>query len=400
MIDQYASTPEYSSGAGERFYYLAPYFAEAGFEVEILSGSYNHLFITYPKTPKLFNVENIPGGIFHWVRLRRYKGESLSGRLLSWFEFLVKLFFFKIKQPPRIVVVSSMSLFPFIYGYYLKKRYGAKLILEIKDIWPLTIVDLGGNSPKHPFVKLLGWLEKFAYKKADMLVSVMPDLKRHVKETINMDKEVCWIPNAISVVEGAEPEEKNTQVPVLDPNKFNVIYTGKLGVANAMEYVVRSAKYLKDIPQIMITIVGEGPDKEGLMKIAEENGLTNVKFLPKVKKPEVQKILLQADCCIISWRNRKIYSYGVSANKYNDYMLAGKPMISASSIFNDPVTISGAGLQVEPENAEKIAAAIVSLFAMNPDERKAMGSKGTSYVMSNQTYNRISKSYIGIFNRI
>lgn len=399
IINQYAGTPSYSSGAGERFYYLAPYLKKAGFDVIILSGSFNHLFVHLPECKGLFTEEKIPGGAFVWVKLRKYKGKNFLGRLFSWFEFLVKLFFYRISGPPEIVVVSSMSLFPVIYALYLKRRFGSKFILEVRDIWPLTPKELGGYSKRHPFIFFMERLEKLAYSKADALISVIPGFKKHVAEVLGKEKHASWIPNAIA----ASPENvvgKTLEKIYLDRSKFNLVYAGAIGIANAVEYIVEATACLKHLPQISISIVGEGPEKLALKKLAESKGLHNLHFFPKVKKQEVASILAQADACIIVWRNLKLYSFGVSANKYNDYMLAGIPVISSSNIAVDPVLMSGGGIQVEAENPVKIAEAIEALYRMSKEEREALGEKGKQFVLATQTYEKVAEKYVTELNNL
>ncbi|MCR9134047.1 MAG: glycosyltransferase family 4 protein [bacterium] len=397
VINQFASTPAYSSGAGERFYYLAPFFDRADYNIKIFSGGYNHLFLAYPKTPLLFNREDIPGGQMIWIKMRHYSGESFVGRFLSWFEFLFKLFCFRFekKDVPDIVLVSSMSIFPVFYALYLRIRFSTKVILEVRDIWPLTPIELGGYSKHNPFIRMMSWVEKYSYRKVDKLVSVLPGFSRHVETVISVEKDISWIPNACSPI-FENIESHSTPLYKLDSQYFNILYTGAMGIANAMEYVIKAAQLLEENKTIRFILIGDGPEKETLQ--LQYSHLSNVAFLPKVSKNNLHSIISQADATIISWRNKKLYEYGVSANKYNDYMLASKPIISASNIKDDPVILSGAGIQAEAENPNSIAKAVQELFKMSPQARIDMGKKGKEFVLANQTYEVIAKKYIRIIN--
>ncbi len=397
IINQYASTPKYSTGAGERFYYFLPYFKEYGYESTVLSGGYNHLLFNFPSSDKLFNREFVPGGIFIWVRLRKYNENSFLGRLVSWFEFLVKLFTFSINSvhPPSIVVVSSMSLFPIIYAFWLKKLFKSKVILEIRDIWPLTPVQLGGYSPRHPFILLMSWLEKKAYKNADYLISVLPGFHIHADNIVGFKKPFSWIPNGIHLV-----DHKKIKYKCNYSSTFRVMYTGALGIANAMEFVILAAMKIQEYRDIKICIVGDGPARPELEKLVKDNNLDNVKFVNKVPKDQIIQMLNDTDVCVISWRNKSIYQYGVSANKYNDYMLAGKPIISASNVKDDPVQIANCGIQVKAESPQAIVEAILKLRNMSIKEREVLGTNGRNYVMENQTMEKLAKKYISVFKEI
>ncbi|HBE41704.1 MAG TPA: hypothetical protein DDW27_10970, partial [Bacteroidales bacterium] len=380
--------PEYNTGAGERHYYIASKLAELEYDFTIVSGSVNHLFIKNPETSGLFSEESFHGGRFIWVKLRNYKPESLYGRLFSWFEFLFKLFSLPVrKYKPDLVLVSSMSLWSSWYGIYIKRRLRIPFVLEIRDIWPMTPVQVGGISKFNPFIIIFGFLEKLAYYQADAFISLMPGFYKHLTKTIKRTKCVHWIPNAIErnlLCEVAQKTNRHCN------GKFTIVYAGALGYANAMECFIKAAILLASY-EIDFLIIGDGPERAKLEVMAFD--YPKIKFVNKVKKTEVLKVLLNADAGFISWGNYELYNYGVSANKYNDYMLAKLPIISSSNIPDDPVVLAGCGIQVPSGDANKIAEAILNLASLSVNEREKLGENGYSYVMSNNTYEKISKQY-------
>lgn len=392
IINQFASTPEYSTGAGERFYYLVNYFQKNKIDSVIVSGSSNHLMVKKPKLKRIFTLENIPGGKFVWLKLTNYKKENFIARVFSWFEFLLKLFFFPIDKssPPQVVIVSSMSILPSIYALFLKKRFKSKFILEVRDIWPMTPIYLGGYSKYNPLIIFMGIIEKIAYSNADEIVSVLPSFNLHLKKFQKDIGNFTWIPNAI---ENSKIIQRQKNVQIGD-NKFRVIYAGALGIANAMKFVIMAANLLKSHPEIEFNILGDGPEKANLINYSKELGLQNINFLEKVSKSEVSEFLNKSDLCIISWNNSPLYKYGVSANKYNDYMLASKPIISASNIDSDPVLISNCGIQVNPEDPKAIANGILYIQSLTVEERNKLGENGYNFIVNNQTYEIISARYI------
>jgi glycosyltransferase involved in cell wall biosynthesis len=393
VINQFASTPKYSSGAGERFFFLSRYFKQEGINSTILSASYNHLFKELPKTKGLFTREEIEGGQLIWVKVRTYDANSFFQRFWSWVEFLLKLFFFNVRQKPDVILVSSMSLLSFFYGYYLKLRFKVPLILEVRDIWPLTPISLGGFSKYNPFIWVMGRIEKFAYKKADHLVGLMPEFSNHVAEVLGSGEKVRWIPN------GFEPglSEPDFEFPLPSiKDKFIVVYAGAIGIANEIEHLIQAANLLQDRNDIHFCIVGDGPEKIKLM--AQTKGNTNVHFVSKMSKASVGEFLKYCSVCFIGWQNKDVYKFGVSANKYNDYMYAGKPIISASNMINDPVKRIGCGIHVNAGSAYEIANSIIDLYLMPEEERQIMGANGKSYLMKNLTYDSISANYLNLIN--
>ena len=389
VINQFASTPVYNTGAGERHFYIASKLAEQCYDFTIISGGVNHLFTKNPQTKNLFNEEKIDGGRFIWVRLRRYKPDSFLGRVFSWFEFLIKLYFLPVNKchRPDLVIASSMSLWTAIYAIHIKKQLKIPFVLEIRDIWPLTPLQIGGFSRYNPFILLFKILEKHAYQKADAIISLMPGFKEHLKTVINKSKPVYWIPNAIdkSLLGSLSVKKQLAKV-----RKFTVAYAGALGYANAMDCFIKAAGLLVEY-DIEFMVIGNGPERPNLQKLARNN--PHVIFIDKIPKEDVLAILTNVDAGFIGWLNLKLYDYGVSANKYNDYMLAGIPIISSSNIQNDPVNMANCGIQVPAEDENSIAKAVLKLFSMSPGERQMLGENGFNYVNNHNTYKQIADQY-------
>lgn len=394
VVNQFSSLPRYSYGAGERYYYLSEFLYKQGYDVKVFSGAFNHLFKVYPKVTGLFTKESTPFVEFIWVKLKKYRPQQYIWRTLSWFEFTLKMFFFPVKNSkPDIIIVSSMSLVPILYGNWLKRKYGVKFILEIRDIWPKTMIEIGGYSNKHPLSRVLKKIEFIGYKNADHIISVLPDFKKHLNESGFGEKPFTWIPNGISnTLQNITSDTELT----LSAGKFNILYAGTVGNANAMEYYIEAARILKDKDDIHFNLLGDGPLIEDIKKLASD--LNNVSFLPKVLKQEVHAIIKKADICYIGWHDKPIYNYGVGANKYNDYMLAKKPILSSSNIINDPVKLAKCGLNVPAVDAEAIANGVLTLQKMTKRELKQLGESGYDFLQKNQVYEVLAQQYDNVFN--
>ncbi len=397
IINQYACAPKYKAGVGERHFYLAKFFNRYQYNTTIVSSSYNHLINEYPQTSGVITDEMIDGVRFKWVKIKPYPKESAFGRVRSWFEFLVKLFFIHHsgQNPPHIVIVSTMSLFPLLYGCFLKLRYKAKLIHEVRDIWPLTAIELGGYSKYHPLLLLMAWVEKIGFKKSDAVVSVLAGYPEYLKNRFGKSHKLFrWIPNGIDETSTLEaiPEVISSQIP---DDKFIVIYTGSIGKANAMQYFVEAAIQLVEESSIHFLVVGEGEEKTKLMSLCKQ--AENITFLGKVDKPIVLSLIAKSDLCYIGWNNRNLYSYGVSANKYNDYMLMKKPILSSINSQFDPVSIANCGLVVKAEDVEDIVDGIRKLFHTSEQERMELGANGYAYLKNNNLMDVLSKKYVEVF---
>jgi glycosyltransferase involved in cell wall biosynthesis len=395
IINQFAGTPD--SGWGERHYYFSKNWIDKGYNVTIVSGSFNHVFNKLPHAPNQFNFENANGTQFCWVKTPIYNPQSIS-RFWSFLVFAFKVYFLPLNKlgRPDIIVVSSMPIFPVLTGYLLKLRYKSKaLFFEIRDIWPLTLILLGDISKNHPAVRFMGWFERFGYKKADKIISLLPNAASHLDQIANASSKFVYIPNGLDeevLVKEEAPEEFLNKIP---KDKFIIGYTGTIGLANALEFLIQAAGLLKNDNRFYFVVVGEGYLKKELEEISVEYG--NVLFLPKVRKNQVASYLDKFDLCFVGRNGSPLWKHGVSANKYFDYMLAAKPIIDSNNLIKDPVELSGCGIIVKPDSADSIKDGIIELFELGPNKLKEIGLKGREFVKVNHNIKYLSDKYVSLF---
>lgn len=397
IINQFAGNPE--SGWGERHYYFSKNWIEKGYKVTIISGSYNHVFHKLPDAPKHFNMDVYNGTPFCWVKVPHYNPKSVT-RFWSFMVFAFKILFLPASKlgKPDIIVVSSMPIFPVLTGHWLKLWHKSKaLFFEIRDIWPLTLVLLGDISPKHIAVRFISWFEKFGYKKADKIISLLPNAKSHFEEVANAGEKFVFIPNGLDegVLEKEQlPDHVESSIP---KDKFVIGYTGTIGLANALEYLVEAAGRLKSDERFHFVIIGDGYLKEELIKKSADYG--NISFFSKIRKNQVSSAIDKFDICFVGRNNTPLFKHGVSANKYFDYMLAGKPVLDSNNFIKDPVELSGCGIIVKPDSAVAIEEGILELYNLSEDERNAIGEKGRVYVRENHSITKLSNLYVDLFNQ-
>jgi glycosyltransferase involved in cell wall biosynthesis len=395
VINQFAGNP--GSGWGERHFYLARYWKEAGFDVKIITGSFNHMFNVLPDVKGLYLQEAYEGVDFIWVKTPKYHPRSVK-RFFSMLVFARNVLKLPVEKfgKPSTIIVSSMPIFPIWSGIRLKRKFGAKLIFEIRDIWPLTLQLLGGYSTNHPVVRFIGWFEKIGYRESDVVVSLLPNAREHFEGVARQKVNFKYIPNGIDedLLKAEElPADFTNKIP---GDKFIIGYTGTLGLANALQYFLGAAELLKNDPRFFFVIVGDGYLKNELE--AKSSSWGNMLFLPKIRKNQVQKILRHFDACFVGWSDTPLYQHGVSANKYFDYMLAGKPILASCNLIKEPVELSGCGIIVKPGSAETIKDGLIRLYNMPGAEREKMGEKGLAYVKEFHNIKNLADSYAQLFN--
>lgn len=388
MINQYAGSPWH--GMEYRHYHLARALAERGHRVVVVSGSHSHLFTRPPRVSRPFTREVIDGVTYCWVAVPRYGPAISVGRVLNMAAFAAALEALPTSRLPRpdAILVSSPSLFPVPIAARWARRFGARLVFEVRDIWPLTLQELGGLSSRHPLIAAMQRLEDYGYRTADSVVSVLPGAGPHMVERGMDPARFHYLPNGIDLDGARRSGDAPAAIrDAVGPGAFTVGFVGTLGRANVLETLIDAAR-LVDPEGVRVVVVGHGPERSQLVERAA--GARNVAFVGPIPKGDVPAALQLFDACYVGYRRSSLYRFGVSPNKLYDYMAAGRPVLFAADAANQPVQEADCGLTVAPEDPAALAGAISSLATASEAERARLGANARAYVERHHDYHRLA----------
>ena len=390
-ISKYAGTP--NKGGPIRQYLYSKHFALKGFETVLISSNSNGFeYQEFDENYFLYEKPFFKHYVLKGIKINL--GFNIK-RIYSWILFEIRLRRFLKKQyisNHDTVIVSSLSILTFLSGLYLKRKYGVKLIVEVRDIWPQSLIDLKNLSKNNPFVRILASIEKKAYKKADFIVGSMGNLGEHIKLIApGNEHKFRYIPMGLdSTVLG-----ESSSIVKDKSNDFIVGYAGSIGISNNIELILKAAKLLEENSNVKFKILGDGVLKENY--INEYNYLNNVEFFPAVIKSEVGNFLNTCDILLNPWEDKGIYKYGVSPNKWIDYMYAEKPIIIPFNGFKNIINEANCGEFIETNNPELLAKTILKYSKMPKAELQEIGKRGKKYLEDNLTYEKLSDLYIELF---
>jgi glycosyltransferase involved in cell wall biosynthesis len=279
-------------------------------------------------------------------------------------------------------------------------------------------------------VLLLSRIEAFLYQVAYMVIVLSEGVGNYITNCGINPERISVLPNGV-YLEKFQVTESRTQVRerLGLADEFVVMYTGAHGPANALETILDAADLMLyhtissiqhpvssiEHPvssiqhpassiqhpasrNVAFVLVGDGPCRDELQQIAQARGLDNVKMLPAVPKSSIPSLLNAADALVITLRSVKLFSYGVSPNKIFEYMASSKPILCAvNGEMADLVTGASAGIAVEPENADALVQAILSLIG---DRGKCLvyGTNGRKFVEENFSRSRIVEGLISVLD--
>lgn len=398
IISKYAFSKE--TGFETRLFALSRKFIQKGHAVTIIS-SVDHYFGKFSGNyNKRYNKEIIDGIQVTWIKSLQYKKTISVKRVLSWLDFEWKLLWLNedTLNTPDVIIVSSLSLLSIINGIRLKRQFHCKLIFEIRDIWPLTLIEEGGYSRINPFVKFLSWIERYGYENSDLVVGTMPNLQEHVKNISRKHVNCFCIPFGFKIDNYLENDTREINDYEIPPNKFVIGYAGSIGLSNGLDTFVNVIKRLKDNKQIHFVIVGGGALREKY--IAELKYCSNVQFIGKVERKEVKVILAKCQVLYFAARKSKVWNYGWSPNKLVDYMISGKPILASYSGFQSMINEANSGIFVPAEDEEALLNGISIMHSMTSEELKAMGARGREWLIQNRQWETIANNYLSVMDAL
>lgn len=395
-ISKYVSPPAQTSSGG-RGYMLMREIAGMGHRCLIITSDSNRL-AQVPDLAQPVWMQEVDGMTVCWLRTLKYEVAKSARRILSWIDFEWRLLRLPKKDLPRpdVVVVSSLSLLTILNGFLLRWRYKCRLVLEIRDIWPLTITEEGGFSARNPLVLGLGLIERLGYRFADAVVGTMPNLQAHVTQVLGRPRQTHCIPMGVDedALQAAESVPDDYVQAHLPKGKFIIAHAGTIGITNALDTFLECAQSLQDDDRLHFLVVGDGDLRPIYQK--KYAYLRNLSFAPRVKKSMVQSVLGHCDLLYFSVHPSKVWRYGQSLNKVIDYMLAGKPVLASYTGYPSMINEAECGSYVPAGSVEALRLEILRYAAMEPRERTRIGERGRQWVLAHRRYPVLARRYLEI----
>lgn len=313
-----------------------------------------------------------------------------------WFEIQILRLLPRIRKfSPDIVVVSSLSIMTFLTGVILKWVLRIPLVVEVRDVYPATLVEVGGVSRWNPFVWLLSYVERIGYEHSDQIVSSLPNLESHVAKILGKSKPVLYLPM------GFDPEYENScklteqgriAMETLSSlsSKFIIGYAGTIGNANALLHSLEAvAKLSKSTPEIVLVLLGDGPLLEDYRR--RFSNVNTIFFLGRFPKSDLHSLLQKMHIVINPWKDLPIYRFGISPNKWIDYMQAARPILAPFGGFQHILHEVDCGWFIPPEDSTLLAETLARVSKIPRHELNRMGQNGRSYMVANLSYAVLSK---------
>ncbi|MEH1015181.1 glycosyltransferase family 4 protein [Micromonospora sp. CPCC 206060] len=314
----------------------------------------------------------------HFVRVRvpSYRGNDHQ-RVANWISYSLGALRAALRQRPRpdVVYASSPHILTPVAGWLAARIRRSRFVLEIRDLWPETLVSMGYLRSGSITHRLLRALERWLYRRADAIVVVAEGWRSYLVAQGVDESRIEWVSNGAEPADFTlRPEYRSLRSRVPVTGRL-VVYAGAHGPLNGLDLLLDAAA---ELPEHTFVLIGDGLEKAHLVERAHAEQLGNVHFLDTIPKRELAGIIGDADVGVHVLANAEIFQLGASPNKLYDYLAAGLPVVTnCPDEPQDIVLSAGAGIAVGPN---ELVAGLRKLLGEDTATLRAMGGRGRRYI--------------------
>jgi glycosyltransferase involved in cell wall biosynthesis len=362
---------------------LAAAWAAAGDQVTVLTGMPNHPAGVLPPEYRraVRRRERRDGYAVLRTWLYATPNEGIARKTLSHLSFMITSVLLGGRASGRadVVVVSSPTFFSIGSAWLLARLRRARLVVEVRDLWPAIFVELGVLTSRR-IIAALERLELAAYAAADEVVVVSDGFRADLIRRGVPAAKVHTIRNGVTVgaFDPATPPDPDLRAGLgARPHECLALYAGTHGISQGLPEAVRAAQYLEGQP-VHLAFVGAGADKPRLERQVADLALGNVTLARAVPPGLMPALLATADILLVTLRDIPLFASFIPSKMF-EYLAAGRPVIGAVTGEAAQILREAGAVVVPPGDATALAAAIGALAA-DPARRAALAARGRAYV--------------------
>src|SRR5882724_8928410 len=387
---------------------LARHWVDEGHEVTVLTGFPNHPTGVVPPEYRSQFWRLVTRRMWNGVHLIRtwllpFPNRKPYERMLNYGSFFASSAITGLfTSKPDVLIATSPQLLVALSGWWLAFVKRVPFVFEVRDLWPESLAAVGVGDGNSLLIRILGKIAGFLYRRASAIVVVTEAFKTFLVANWGVPVEkVFVVENGVETEMFApQPDRESKKKELGTEGKFLVCYTGTMGLAHGLETLIEAASALQTRnPRVQFLLIGEGADRERIVSLAEQRGLTNLKFLGQQPRENSPAFISASDACLVMLKKAELFKT-VIPTKMLEFMSCARPIILAvDGQAREIMDAAQAGIFVEPENVRELVEAIEKL-ASDPASCATLGQNGREYIVRKFSREQTSRDYIEVLRRL
>ena len=298
-------------------------------------------------------------------------------------------------KKPDVIIATSPQFFCGWAGVLLKTIRRVPFILEIRDIWPEAIVAVGAINNKR-IIRLLERLEKMMYACAGHIVTVGQSYKRQLSKRGVDPAKIAIVSNGVDTeLFYPQPADEGIRAKYNLKRNFVCAYVGTLGMASGLNVVVEVGRILKErgLSNIRLMLIGDGAIGKQLEREVRKQHLDNIIFTGRKTKELMPRYLASVDACLVHLKKTELFKSVLPTKMFEAGAMARPIILGVQGSAAEWLGDAEGGIAIEPENAEELVDAMVTL-AKDDVLREEYGRSGHEYVCAYYDRAVLARSYL------
>lgn len=374
--------------------------AKAGHDVTVITCAPNHPAGTiYPGySNRLFQTETIDG--VKIVRVWSYlaANEGFARRSANYISYMLSAALAMLRLPrPDVYVSTSPQFFCGLTGLIAKSLRRKPWVLEIRDLWPESIVTVGAMK-KGAVTRMLEWIERLAYRRADHIVAVTDSFVPHIAERCQGAGKISVIKNGVDLtLFKHDPTATLIKDKLGLQGRFVAAYVGTHGMAHGLDTILDAAELLRDDARIGFLLVGDGAERARLAERAAAMSLPNLRIAGQLPKSDMPAIWSATDASLIVLKKSDTFTKVLPSKMFEAMAMQCPIVLGVEGEAKALLEEAGAGIAIKPENARELADAVLKL-ANDANLCSSIGKLASAFVRENFDRARLADRYLGILH--
>ena len=355
--------PPESNAPATRTYEHCTKWVSLGYDVTVIT-----CFPNFPKGKiysgyknKLYSLEDMNGikVIRVWTFITSNSG--FIKRILDYISYGISSFIFGLFIKTDLIIATSPQFFTAVSASALSFFKNKKWIMEVRDLWPNSIVAVGSISSKSLTFKVLKFIEKRLYQSAKKLVVVTDSFKDYLISDHNIDaKKIGVFKNGINL-DTVENYFSNNTIKLkhdlgLD-NKIIISYIGTHGLAHALNFILKATQRVEN-PNIHFLFIGDGAQKNKLVKYSKTLKKKNFMFLDSVPKNQILDYVYISDYSLVNLKRSEEFLNVIPSKIFENIALYKPILLGVEGEAKQLIDYYNVGVSFEPENSDSFINAI------------------------------------------